>query len=458
MTTMFRTSALVLLLATLAACGKNESTAPTAPTETASETKVESSVLAQGDLVPQRLFPIAADVANLAAEKIAVSFGATPKDVVQWTLAPEAKISRAALVNVLAGAPAGNIGLAIDTSEGTTISIVPTETSDGKYDKTLLDVAVFEPTGRMRLDQRVEKAADAVASTSYKPLATIELQKEMSPGVFLLKVGPTASKIGLAVWANQPESKIALSIAPSTTQAFQGEKATAKITLSNDGAPILGAALEGTVVGPDLASTKVTFTDVGGGAYEANVSDAIGASGKTGFYDVKVRARGVSNGVKFDRFGQTSLQWVVPTARIVSVAAPRTVTNTAGLIEAFELDVKVESAAKDRLEINGTLAVQTPDGKDRPLVLAQTADTTEAGVHVLTLRFDAGYLGLAKLEGGVVLRGLSLYSQGHKATMQRHVRGLEVRLPAIVLSKLVPAKVTPAVDEMIQNGAFDLAK
>jgi hypothetical protein len=457
MKTMLKTS-LALLLLTTAACGKSENNAPTVHEPTTTETVVESAQLAPGDLVPGRIFPLAVDVSGLAAVRISESFAASPKDKVAWDLNPKVELSRAALVQIPAGSRESNVAIAIDAVDGSTISLVPHKQGP-TYDLTLKDLQVFEPSGRLRIDQRIAKLDSLTSESEQSPVATIELEPKLNPGLFVVKVGAVASKQGVAIWAHQPNSKIALELSPSKLQAYAGDKATAKVKITDDGVPVLGAALEGSVETPDGKSLPVTFTDVGGGLYEANVSDAIGTSTVTGFYDVKVRAKGISNSVKFDRFASTALQWVAPTGRILSASAPREVLNSAGLIESFDIDVKIDAATTDRFEVNGMLAVQMPDGTERPLVLSQTAETFGAGNHTITLRFEAGYLGLAKLEGPVHLRTLSLYSQGTRAMLQRHLRGLEIKLPALQISKLAPLKaVTPAVDELIQSGGFDLVK
>ena len=456
MKTMLKTS-LALLLLTTAACGKSE-TAPTVHEPTTTETIVASAQLAPGDLVPGRLFPIAVDVSQLASARITDSFAASPKDKVAWDLSPRVESSKAALIQIPAGSRDSTVAVAIDTVEGSSISLVP-RAKGPTYDLTLKDLQVFEPSGRLRVDQRIAKLDSLTSDSEQSPLATIDLESKLVPGLFVVKVGTVAGKEGVAIWAHQPNSKIMLEVSPSKLQVFAGEKATAKVKLTDDGVPVLGAGLEGAVETPDGKSLPCTFTDVGGGIYEANVSDAIGTSTITGFYDVKVRAKGVSNSVKFDRFASTALQWVAPTGKILSASAPREVVNAAGQIESFDIDVKIEAATTDRFEINGMLAVQMPDGTERPLVLSQTAETFAAGSHTITLRFEAGYLGLAKLEGPVHLRTLSLYSQGTKATLQRHLRGLEIKLPALQVAKLAPLKaVTPAVDELIQTGGFDLTK
>jgi len=457
MKSMLKTSLALLLLAT-AACGKSENSAPTTHEPTTTETIVASAQLAPGDLVPSRILPIAVDVTQLASARLSDCFAASPKDKVGWDLAPKVEISKATLVRVAAGSREGNVAVAIDTVEGASISLVPQD-ADAKYDTTLKDLQVFEPTGRLRLNLRTAKTDELISTAEQSPLATIDLEAKLNPGLYVVKVGTVASKQGVTIWAHQPNSKIAMELAPSTLQAFAGNKATAKVKITDDGVPVLGAALEGSVETPDGKSLPVSFTDVGSGIYEANVSDAIGTSMVTGFYDVKVRAKGVSNSVKFDRFASTSLQWVVPTGRILSASAPREIVNASGMIEAFDIDVKVEAATTDRFEVNGMLAVQMADGTERPLVLSQTAETFGAGSHTITLRFTAGYLGLAKLEGPVHLRTLSLYSQGTKAMLQRHLRGLEIKLPTLQVSKLVQLKtVTPAVDELIQTGGLDLTK
>ncbi|HSP77644.1 MAG TPA: hypothetical protein VLQ93_03900, partial [Myxococcaceae bacterium] len=163
-------------------------------------------------------------------------------------------------------------------------------------------------------------------------------------------------------------------------------------------------------------------------------------------------------GVDFDRLGQTAFGFAVPTARIASVGRARLVRDEAGKVEALEVDVALESQALDRYEVTGTLVATDAKGVERPVAEAQVSDDLDEGSHTLTLRFDAGHAGLSKLEGTYALRGLRLYSLGTNSLYHRLGKGLEVRFPAVRLSELKAAEVTPAIENLLRQGEFELGQ
>jgi hypothetical protein len=173
---------------------------------------------------------------------------------------------------------------------------------------------------------------------------------------------------------------------------------------------------------------------------------------------VEVHATGLAGGQPFDRLEQTALGFVVPTARIASVGRERLVRDTNGRVAGLEVDVVVESQTLDRYEVTGTLVATDSLGVERPVAEAQVTDELKAGSNVLTLRFDAGHVGLSKLGGTYALRGLQLYSLGTNTLYHRLNRGLEVRFPAVRVEELAAPEMTPAIETMVRQGAFELGK
>jgi len=125
-------------------------------------------------------------------------------------------------------------------------------------------------------------------------------------------------------------------------------------------------------------------------------------------------------------------------------------------VEALEVDVVVESQGLDRYEVTGTLVATDGKGVERTVAEAQVTDQLGAGSHVLTLRFDAGHVGLAKLGGTYALRGLQLYSLGTNTLYHRLNRGLDVRFPAVRVDELAAPQMTPAIETMLREGAFNV--
>jgi hypothetical protein len=195
-----------------------------------------------------------------------------------------------------------------------------------------------------------------------------------------------------------------------------------------------------------------------GNEHRAMVSRVMNERDEPGAWVVEVRAVGSAGGQAFDRLAQTSFGFAVPTARIDQVGRARLVRDGAGKVAALEVDVVLQSEALDRYEVTGTLVATDPKGVERPVAEAQVTDQLGAGTHTLTLRFEAGHAGLSKLDGSYALRGLQLYSLGTNTLYHRLSGGLGIRFPAVRVSELAEAKVTPAIENLLREGEFNLGQ
>ena len=458
---------LAAILVVLAA-GCSKADGPQAPVPvTDQQVTPKSARMAPGDLAPSRLYALPTPK-DLPGDTIALSSASSPKVAVGYPVKLETIHIKETFIFVEPGSMAGSIDIPVDASEGTSVHVLPKISEESGYLSTLKDVQVLDPAGK-RLDVRVAKpglelaaptgaAGGPVATKDALPNNSFSLEPKAATGGYAMKVGPLAAKNGVAVHVQMPQSKIDMALTPSTSQLYLGDDGNVGIKLTDDGAPITGASLEGNLVNPDgTKGASVTFKEVGSGNYQALVSSSLSIGSQQGIYNVFVRAKGLSNGAKFDRFGAAAMGFVVPTGKINTAAVPRVVTDAAGKISSIDVDVAIEAASTDRFEVSAVIAAPGPDGSERPVAEAQTAQVLSAGIHTITLHFAGGDLSFAKLEGPFVVRKLQLFSQGSFVMLHRIGYAFDLKLPEFKLAELAPPlAIRPAVQEMIDRGEFDL--
>jgi len=442
MTTMTNVCLSLVLVAALGACSKNAGNATP---------NLIIAVQARGDVVPRQIYP--RPVANVGGERVQIAMPASPRDPVALPEAPFRASTRDSLTLLPAGQP-GTYDVLVDSSDGATMFIVVRATvSDAEYLAALRTVRVYSPDGEL-VNQRPAKNATS-AQEELVAVAAINLAGK-PVGAYTIEVDAEAAALGLAIEVQQPHSKVSLQVQAGAAQHLAGDDATATILVADDGHGLGGVQVSATLVGPDARSRAVALTEAKPGEYTAVLS--LDETAPVGMYEIRVEASGLSaDGFAFTRATTTSIHHAVPTARIVKAEPARAILNDNGLVEAWEVDVKVESASRDRYEVSATLAGQGPDGTLRRIGEAQTADVLEEGTHTLTLRFEAGVVKLGKLEGTLSVRNLQLYSQGTDSLYHREGFGMGVVTAPVKLVQLAPLReITPAVQEMIDQGAFTL--
>ena len=448
-----------LLVVLAAGCSKADAPQPGPSTE--QQVNPKSARVAPGDLTPSRIYALPTP-SNLPSDTIALSSAASPKVAVGYPVKVDTIHIKETFIFVEPGSMAGSVDIPVDASEGSSVHVLPKVSEESTYVATLKDVQVLDPAGK-RLDVRLAKpgleAAAPISGKAAMPLNSFPLEPAAPVGGYAMKVGALAAKNGVAVHVQMPQSKIDMALTPSTSQLYLGDDGDVGVQLTDDGAPITGAALEGNLVNPDgTKGANVTFKEVGAGNYQALVSQSLSIGSQQGIYNVFVRAKGLSNGKKFDRFGAAAMGFVVPTGKIASASSPRLITDSAGKVASIDVDVSVDAASTDRFEVSAIIAAPGPDGTERPIAEAQTAQVLSAGIHTITLHFAGGDLSFAKLEGPFVVRKLQLFSQGSFVMLHRIGYAFDLAVPEVKLAELAaPTVIRPAVQEMIDRGEFDLS-
>jgi hypothetical protein len=453
----------IVLVACAPAVGCARDSAPNPTPAPTSETVLsEQASLVQGDVAPRQLYKLTPKI-DLAGGIVATSLPTSPKVPFALPARPETKTFKQMVVAVPAGSSAGEVALPVD--EATDAAVYVQVKDPAATEAISKDQQILAPGGKVRVDLAVPKlgleAKVPAKATETKSLTSFTLASGAAKGEYVFRYGSIAAKSGVAFEVRMPSSPIAMDVTPSAGQFLLGDTATVAIKLMDGDKPLTGAKLACELVRPDgTKGASVPYREIGDGLYEALVSNVLGLADATGAYNLDVKATGTNAaGTRYQRTGYTAFGFAIPTARIVSAAAPRTVKDGSGSVTAFETDVTVETAAADRYELSATLVAPMPDGTERPVAEAQTTATLAEGKHTVTLRFDAGYVALTKLEGAFVVRGLRLYSLGTNALYHRLGRGLDLRFASVKTTELLPLKeISPAIDQMVMDGEFDLVK
>jgi hypothetical protein len=431
------------------------------PAVTTKLRSTSSATLAPGDVAPGRLF--ARDAREgVGPGLVSVSNPTSPQPLAA-PLAPETRRSKSTLLHVAPGSAATQLTLPITAPEDAWVMVIPKGSDAQVGEDALRDVAMFDPRG-LRADVRASRDASAQlgadadrlkAEGISKPISMMRLNRDMGRGLYKLQVGPKAAKVGVAVEIREPSSSTELAITPSALQLSPDAEGYVTVGLDSD-VPLERVRVEATLYTPRYERDRTVPVVKVGKEYRAMVSRVMTDRDEPGTWMVEVHATGTAGGQPFDRLEQTAFGFVVPTARIASVGRERLVRDGSGRVLAFEVDVVVESQGLDRYEVTGTLVAADGKGVERAVAEAQVTDQLGAGSHVLTLRFDAGHAGLAKLGGTYALRGLQLYSLGTNTLYHRLNRGHEVRFPAVRVEELAAPQMTPALETMLREGAFNV--
>lgn len=417
-----------------------------------------------GDVAPGRLFARAASQ-GIGPGRVSISNPISPQQPLAAPIMPETRRSKSTVLHVAPGSAATQLELPISAPEDAWVMFIPMGNDPKVGEDALRDVSLFDPKG-LRADQRAARNANAQlgvtpdklkAAGITKPITMLRMTRDMSQGLYKLQVGAKAAKVGMAIEIREPSSSTELALTPSTMQFSPDAEGYVTVGLQSDVA-LDRVNVEASLYNPRYERDRVVPVVKVGNEYRAMVSRVMTERDEPGTWMVEVHATGTAGGQPFDRLEQTAMGFVVPTARIASVGRERLVRDMSGRVTGLEVDVVVESQALDRYEVTGTLVATDGQGVERPVAEAQVTDQLEAGSNVLTLHFDAGHVGLSKLGGVYALRGLQLYSLGTNTLYHRLNRGLEVRFPTVRVEELAAPQMTPAIETMVRQGAFDLGK
>jgi hypothetical protein len=392
-------------------------------------------------------------VAGVVHQLVQVSSALPPTDVIGAGLdLPET--SHTDLVMIAPKGVASVYRVPIDTVAGEAYLFFSPQTEDpAGIQAALRDIVVLDPNG-LQINNR---AAKGLGSPDWTDPGMSSIPLAGHPvGTYTVQFKSGAAQVGLAIEARLNASNIVMKLKPSTFEHLYGNQSFVDATLMEGSTPITGAHLVANLVDGETGDTvaPIAFTEMGGGVYRAALQSVLGTGNKVEAYLTDVRADGTSpSGVAFSRQGRTGFHFAVPTATLNGVVAQRVLTDDTGLITGFEVDVALESASVDRLEISAKLTNVGADGLEHPIGIAHTGDAYEAGEHVVTLHFDAGQVRLTRAEGTLLVRELTLFSIGTNALFHRELAAGNKTFPGIVRTSLRPlATLTPAQAQFVSDG------
>ena len=372
-----------------------------------------------------------------------------PNDVLQDPTPVDVTLSDS-LHFAVKGGPA-TIQVPVDSTSGDAYLFLSPQVNDkDAIQAALADIVVLDPAG-VQINKRAKKMSP------NEPLAMSAIPLAGHPaGVYTVQFNGSP-KVGVAIETRLPVTDIVMKLRPTTHQHLLGGESFVEARLSEGGHPIVGAAITADLLlaeGQISKVTPVTFTEIGDGVYRAAVHGRLGETNMIGAYLADVRAEGTSpSGLKFSRHGRTGFHYAVPTARITAVRNQRTIKDDTGLISAFEVDVDIESASLDRLEISAKLTVVGGDGQEHPIGIAHVGAGYDTGKHTATLRFEASDLRLTNREGNFYLRDVQMFSLGTNSLFHRELAGANLVFPNVSRIALKRAvELTPAQQQLVEEG------
>lgn len=443
-------TAIILIgaLGLLAGCSTvNE---PTPTTNAPAITAPAAPQAAPGDISPSKIHTLPSKI--VSKDLVTVSRPMTPVDTIRWDADKLGTTHTDAVHIVHSQLTATTVQLPIDNTDGEAyLFLTPKADTPEAIRAALKGVQVLDPDGTP-LNLREPKRG----VTDPEPMSAIPLAGK-KPGAYTIKLDAVAAKAGFAFDARLASSPLKMDLAPSTAQHLLGNQATVDVVLAEAGKVIAGAKVTGQLELPDGAlGPMVTFSDSGNGKYTADLANALGLEHPTGAYTIRVRAEGsTADGRPFLRTGQTGVHYGIPSARIADVGATRVITDGKGNIAAFEVDVQIQSASLDRLEVSAMLTAIGGDGAEHGVAEAFYGTGFEAGTHTVTLRFDAGHARLTKLEGTYTLRNLKVFSLSTNSTFHKMGFAANKSFPNVQRTRLVQLdKLNPATEQLVSEGVL----
>jgi hypothetical protein len=405
-----------------------------------------------GDLTPSQLYTTPAP--PVATKLVSASMPTSPVEALPENPRPQETAHTDALT-IIAKNSGSQHQIPVDSADESYLFLVPQSNDDSEINATLRGIDVLDPNG-VKINKRAPKNNRQEAE--LLPMSMVPLSGHPA-GMYTLKLNDVAVRSGIALDVRQPRAALAMKLQPSAIQHLHGNPFSVQIRLDDAGQPVTGATVQAYLVRPDgTRGASVAIQELGGGQYRADVtSSSLGQRDAVGAYLLDVRAEGrTAKGQPFLRHGRTGFHFGIPTGRITDVSATRIAKNDKGQIEAFEVDVRLESTSMDRLEVSGMLAAVGADKKEHAVASAFTGAGFDAGTHTVTLRFDAGHIKLTKLEGAYALRNLRVYSLGTDSLYQQ-IAVHPTRFEGIKRDMLAgPKELTPQIKGLLESGALSV--
>lgn len=309
--------------------------------------------------------------------------------------------------------------------------------------------------------EEIEKVLreDPTMAPFMMPMRVVSIDVKAAPGRMMLEIPGTLGKNAFMLDVQQPNSKIFLGATPRTQILAFGEEQEIIFDMVDGDAPLDGATFEAVLQAPSGARyDDLKVVPAGNGKYVARIPLVSADPKFIGTWSIQAKAKGrTAAGVEFERDATTHFSYTVPYARMNRVHQPRVVTGADGLVDEIVFDVDVESVQASRLGLGAGLVIKGEDGQEHPVATAQTGQDVPAGTTVMSLRFSAQSLAIAKKDGPFYLRDLNLTSANNVTTLHRLGGGVDkIQTPPLRAASLRfdPAKVPSSVQESIDLGSL----
>ncbi len=401
-------------------------------TVTYAQTTVNLLATEENDLSASRLIPtINRPLINQSRDDVSISWPLKPDLTLSETSKTFKASSKAYWLTV--GGKQIQQGLKIQTTApGAIIKLSPKPNENARTD-TLpeLDASqltIIDPQGKQH-SQKSALARSATATqlnkagVSFSPGTLIlQLDKTLGHGEFTLKY-KDINNIHQAyhVYVLDKDSHYSLSLQTKDDTLFYGSQLHAQIALKANQKNQQINSIETYLLSPDGEKIIVDTHLNKNGMTVANAVIDSPEDTKTGLWELHTMTTSRVNGVLIQRNAKTTFAYNHPNA-----ALSKTVVISKGVKPNNELTLTfaVDAVSVGRFELRGTLYGTDINGKNTPMMFANSAGWREAGKSTLNLTFDLNKLPQANLKPPFEIRDLRLLDQSRMMLLHRQKTAL----------------------------------
>jgi len=317
-------------------------------------------------------------------------------------------------------------GVDLDTSAvGSMVKISPLG-HDGAVDPADLELSDSRGVHHRGADAMdlIADAGQLAASGAPFPRGTsaFRVAAALGKGRFKLRA-PRVQLTGrrYQVYVQETNSDVVLQGRTGSDTYLQGQELSFETRLEDSKGALPVQSMAGYLQSPDGAKAPVKFKRGSSGAFVMTMPLTQKAAAAPGLWEVHALVKGSENGLPVRRNVKTAFAYTVPQARLVGDVAVQ--TTAVGEIRST-LAVEVINAG--RYELRGTLYGADRQGKQQPIMIADTAAWLMPGNGDLSLIFDKDLLAKSALGAPYEVRDLRLMDQSRMGTLRRQARGFQI--------------------------------
>jgi Domain of unknown function (DUF4785) N-terminal domain/Domain of unknown function (DUF4785) C-terminal domain len=378
---------------------------------------------ADGDLVADTLTaPLGLKAASVPREAVAFSWALDADKALDLGAAASTAESKEYWVEVSAADLGRGVPI-FTTAPGALVRLNPVPGAKAMAPIDPAGLVLSDPAGKvwsagsgMDLAVGADKLR-AAGAPFVEGTAAFRLRADLGAGTFGLRADGLAGDGRYVLLVLDRASSVALRLTSLAADHLHGQELRLEAALTDAGAPVAKAGLDGYVTSPAGRAWPLTFERLDGGTYGAKLTlDGLEAPAP-GLWEAHVAAHSPRQGGAVMRSARVPFQVAVPSARFDGGLA-----LTAG--DGLAVRLGVEAAAASRYEVRAILYGSGDSGELLPAAVGHSAAWLEPGHGALELRFDRAVVEASGLHAPYEIRDLRLVDQGTMGLLHRQARGL----------------------------------